>query len=224
MFGIKKTEFTKNYKTLFKGRLNPSTFSVFGYKIGDSANLIDLRMIETTLNHEYPENVTPWPHIEGRVFYLTTDDEIVEYHLKDRIENVMKSDGLLEMKAGYFIRIENGTIVGFILNKILPIEITDMPESQIQEKFGKASEIRKDYAYLDIEDEEDETEDIDINSEYFYTLYYYAETKLTVTFVNWLQKIYSVKIGEPFLKNKIMLTRCIENIAVQRFGESRVTY
>lgn len=183
------TDFTKDYSILFKGRLNPTTFSIDGYKLGDSTSLIDYSMVQNTYNHKFPKGVTPWTYKEGGVYYLTENNEIVEYLLEDRIESVINTNGQLNMKNGYSIRIENKIIVEFVIEEILPVEITDIPESKIEEKFGKATKITKDYI-----------DGVSKNSEYFIIEFYYLETKLSIVYVNWLKKIEFIKIGKSIKK------------------------
>lgn len=190
MFKMEITDFTKDYTILFKGKLNLTIFSIDGYKLGDSANLIDYSMVQNTYNHKFPKGVTPWNYKEGEVHYLTENDEIVEYFLKDRIESVIIKNGQLNMKNGYSIRIENKIIVEFIIEEILPVEITNLPESKIEEKFGKATKITRNYI-----------DGVSKNSEYFIIKFYYSETKLSIIYANWLKKIEFIKIGES-IKNK----------------------
>ena len=185
------TDFTKDYSILFKGRLNSTTFSIDGYKLGDSANLIDYSKVHNTYNHKFPKGVTPWTYKEDGVYYLTKNDEIIEYLLKDRIESIINTSGQLNMKNGYSIRIENNIIVEFIIEEILPVEISDLPESKIEEKFGKATKITKDYI-----------DGVNKNSEYFIIKFYYSETKLSIIYVNWLKKIEFIKIGESIKSEK----------------------
>lgn len=184
MFGRIITEFTKNYKSIFQGHLNPATFSIFGYKLGDSVQSIDFSMILETTFHVYPEGITQSSYKNGKVFY-EIDGKTIEFLLTDRIDSVVNSGGWFQMKDGYSIRITDQIIVEFMLGKILPDKIRKLSKSKIIEKFGDPSNVKEVYE--------------DIDGSLFATDYTYSKLQIRISYDDWDKEISNINIGEPLI-------------------------
>ncbi len=140
-------ELTKDLNCLTNEELRFNQYTVYGVKLFDTVNAINLNLISGTRMEPMPENSTNWRlDLDDKVYIVQNNIER-EYTLNERIESVKNSKGRLFTSDRYGYGVMDGKVIEFIIPKRRIKEFQNVNRENIETTFGKADFVKEDYDY-----------------------------------------------------------------------------
>lgn len=174
-------EVTTNPGIIYDLKTPIDKIRVHGIGIGDDSLLIQEEDISTT-TFEGGKRPQPGTVYKSNKVYRQIQNKLIEYPLRERIEVVLNSGGIIHMKSGTKFVIRNKTIVGIGLHDNMVKPYQPLRKTDIERKFGKADKINETHEEFD--------------GTLFYTEFKYFKRQLTIVFDDWDHRIILINFGK----------------------------
>jgi len=179
-------ELTENLDILTDQNLTFKEFCLFGVKLFDDVNSINMKIITSTRMESLPENSNNWSLDENEKVYIFQNNVKREFKLCERIESVINNSGRLFTFEKYGYGIKNRKVVEFIIPEYRIKNFKIVNRKNIEFKFGKPDLKKEDYDYQ--------------HGELMSTYYFYESKKMKIELDELDNEINFIFLGEELKK------------------------
>src|SRR5581483_9634591 len=135
---MSKFELTENPSILFQKNVLATDIEVFGLKLFDSCDLLNIEAVDSITLEKAPTGVTQLFEGDGKSWHYRLNGQKMEFTFEDRYKSVIAWGGCLHLKNNISLVIDERKIVGIRIYCRIFNFYSDIKKGEIEILLGKA--------------------------------------------------------------------------------------